>query len=196
VTIGPEILEPFLCALLNENQQINLTAVRDLAAARILHSLDSLRIQQLSLPPSPQSCLDLGTGNGFPGIALHFIYPQATITLMDRTRKKLVAIERVLATVGIAGIHTIHADAEQAPKQHPELASKFDLVTARAVGDPSKVARMASPLIAPQGHLVLWLDENTSAPAKLTGVELSEVREYELPEPAARRRRLACYRKF
>jgi 16S rRNA (guanine527-N7)-methyltransferase len=195
VTVGPEILEPFLRALLDENTRINLTAVRDLAEARVLHVLDSLALQQLALSPTPTECLDLGSGNGFPGIALRFLYPDAAVTLLDRTRKKLLAIERVLATIGMEGITTIHADAEQAPKSNPELVSKFDLVTARAVADPSRVASLASPLMAEDGHLVLWLDERTTAPTRLTGVKLAKTLDYELPEPASRRRRLAWYRK-
>jgi len=195
VAIGTETLEPFLRALLVENQQINLTGVRDLATARVLHVLDSLAIQGLSLPKPPSECLDLGSGNGFPGLALRFVYPTAAITLLDRTRKKLLAIERVLSTTGITNITTVHVDAEQAPRTHPDLLAKFDLVAARAVGKPARVADLASPLMSPGGHLVLWLDEHTAAPARLTGVELVQTLDYDLPEPAARRRQLACYRK-
>lgn len=196
MTIGPETLEPFLRALLVENQQINLTGVRDLATARVLHVLDSLAIQGLTLPKPPSKCLDLGSGNGFPGVALRFVYPTAAVTLLDRTRKKLLAIERVLSATGITDITTVHVDAEQAPRTHPDLLAKFDLVTARAVGQPTRVAGLASPLMSSGGHLVLWLDEHTAAPTKLTGIELAVSLDYDLPEPAARRRRLACYRKY
>lgn len=186
-------LEPYLRALLEENQHINLTAVRDLDAARVLHVLDSLAIGALDLEP-PRRCLDLGTGNGFPGVALATLFPDTQLTLLDRTRKKLLAIERVLAAAGLdAAITTVHADAAQAPRTHPELRQHFDLVTARAVAAPDVVAPLAAPFIAPGGHLVLWLDRQTPAPVTLPGFERVAMHSYDLPEPAARRRSLACY---
>ena len=195
MTIGPETLERYLRALLEENQRINLTAVRDLAAARVLHVLDSLAIQGLAQPDPPATCLDLGSGNGFPGVALRVVYPQCRVTLLDKTRKKLLAIERVLASAQIEGIETVHVDAAQAPRTHPALLAHFDLVTARAVADPHTVGQLASPFLTSQGRLVLWLDAQTTPPPELAGVQLVDTLEYDLPEPAARHRRLACYQR-
>jgi 16S rRNA (guanine527-N7)-methyltransferase len=188
-------LEPYLRALLQENQHINLTAVRDLDAARVLHVLDSLALGALDFDPPPRRCLDLGSGNGFPGVALRALYPDAEVTLLDRTRKKLLAIARVLEGVGMAqGITTVHVDAAQAPRTHPELLRRFDLVCARAMAAPPRVAELAAPFLAPGGQLVLWLDQQTAAPATLPRLLRVAVHEYDLPAPAARHRRLAAYR--
>ncbi len=193
MTVGPEALEPYLRALLDWNQRINLTAVRDLEAARVLHVLDSLAIQDLALDPPPTDCLDLGTGNGFPGVALRLVFPKAKLTLLDRTRKKLRAIEQILTAAGLDGIDTLHLDAEQAPRTNPDLRARFDLITARAVAPPDKLAHLAHPLLSPSGHLVLWLDEQTTAPTRLPGLHLVSTHEYQLPAPAARTRHLAHY---
>ena len=193
MTGAAEELEPYLRALLAENQKINLTGIRDLDTARVLHVLDSLALAALDLG-TPSRCLDLGTGNGFPGVALRVLYPEAEVTLLDRTRKKLLAIERVLARVGMEGFHTVHADAAHAPNTHPDLRRRFDLVAARAVAAPHKVAELAGPLTAPGGLLALWLDAATEPPGDLPAFTLTREHVYDLPEPAARRRRIAAYR--
>ena len=41
-------LEPYLRAMLDENTRINLTAIRDLDAARVLHVQDSLAMRDLA----------------------------------------------------------------------------------------------------------------------------------------------------
>ena len=80
----------YLDAMLLTNQHINLTAVRSKEAAVVLHALDSLAFGLTGL--KPHHVLDLGTGNGFPGIAVAALHPHATINLMDKTGKKVRAI--------------------------------------------------------------------------------------------------------
>lgn len=58
----------YLDAMLTINEQINLTAVRDREHAVVLHVLDGLAFDLLGL--HPRHGLDLGTGNGFPGVAV------------------------------------------------------------------------------------------------------------------------------
>ena len=192
MTAPAAALLPYLRALLEENQRINLTAIRDLEAAQVLHIDDSLAVGDLDLPP-PTSCLDIGTGNGFPGIALKILWPQAHVVLLDRTLKKLRAIERVMNHAGIEGVDTIHADASQLPRLFPELRRTFNLITARAVAAPEKLAPLALPLLTRGGHLVLWLDERTAPTERLEGLQLIQVHEYQLRTPAERRRRLGVY---
>jgi 16S rRNA (guanine527-N7)-methyltransferase len=185
-------LERYLEALLRKNRELNLTAIRDAASARILHVQDSLEISALGL--SPRCCLDLGSGNGFPGVALRLLYPDARVCLMDRSQKKLRAIAEILEEVELGAVELLHLDAVQAPSLRPDLRQGFDLIAARALGKPETVAALSRPLLAAKGHLVLWLDKETAAPKKLCGLTLWREHHYELPEPAARHRRLACYR--
>ena len=109
-----------------------------------------------------------------------------------------IASKELRQTIGFMGdlnITTRHVDAAQAPKVHPELREHFDLITARAVAMPDVVAPLAFPMLAKGGRLVLWLDEGTEPPRSLPGLRLEGDHPYVLPEPAARNRRLACYRR-
>ncbi len=193
---GATRLLAYLDAMLVENQSINLTAIRDPETAVMLHALDSASLGCVQLEQPPRSCLDLGTGNGFPGIAIACLFPEAKVALMDRTLKKLTAIGRALKNAGFEDgvFETVQMDAAEGTGRG--LGHRFDLVTTRAVGPPQEMGRLAGPLLAPGGSLCTWLSEDTQAPEKLKGgLRLKEVHTYTLPSPADRSRRLAHYAK-
>ena len=183
----------YLDAMLAVNEHINLTAVRDREHAVVLHALDGLAFGLTGLRPS--HALDLGTGNGFPGIAVAALHPRSSVMLLDRTSKKIRAIGTCLLTARVQGVETMQLDAAQAPGLHKEMRQAFDCVTSRAVGTPAEIALMAKPLLSQRGALVLWLDAATEAPPQLEGMRREADIAYDLPEPAARRRRLVVYRR-
>lgn len=197
-TLGAIIDEPraarllaYLDAMLTLNEQINLTAVRDRQAAIVLHALDGLAFARTGLHPA--HALDLGTGNGFPGVCIATLHPQASVVLMDRTGKKVRAIGSCLVTAKLDQVETLTLDAEQAPGLRKDLRHAFDLVTARAVGKPEQVANMADPLLRPGGSLALWLDAGAEAPERLGSLWRTNLLSYTLPEPAARQRQLGVW---
>jgi len=181
----------YLDAMLATNQHINLTAVRDREQAVVLHALDSLAFQLSGL--HPRHVLDLGTGNGFPGVGVAALCPRATAALMDKTGKKVRAIGTCLVTAGIDRIETIQMDASQAPALRKDFRHGFDLCTARAVARPDVVASLAEPLVRPGGHLALWLEDGAEVPDKLGRFRHERTWRYELPAPAARVRQLAVW---
>lgn len=194
-SVAREQLLPYLDAMLRENTRVNLTAVRDPEQARVLHIEDSLAVAALGLAPT--RCLDLGSGNGFPGVALCALFPEAEVFFLERSHKKVVAIQRIFATrevraCGLRPPHLLHLDAAQAPALRRDLLGHFDLVTARALGPPEQAAKLARPFLRDDGSLVLWLAEDTPAP-ELSGFKEPGIRRYSLLEPAPRSRCLARY---
>jgi len=187
---GP--LLAYLDAMLALNEQINLTGIRDRETAVVLHVLDSLAFGLLRL--QPRHVLDLGSGNGFPGVAVAALQPRASVVLLDRTGKKVRAIGSCLLTAKLSGIETLLGDAAQVPALHRELRKACDLVLARAVGAPTQLAEMAAPLLRHGGQMVLWLDADAEVPERLPGFRRQQQIGYDLPAPAARHRQIACWR--
>ncbi|MCB9877176.1 MAG: class I SAM-dependent methyltransferase [Planctomycetes bacterium] len=183
----------YLDAMLQTNEHVNLTGVRDWDQAVVLHALDSLAFGKAGV--EPHHVLDIGTGNGFPGVGVAALFPRATVLLIDRTGKKVRAIGMCLVTAGLDRVETRQLDAQQAPALHKELRHAFDVATARAVGQPAQMAELAEPLVRPGGHLVLWLDADAETPERLGKFRLARVVEYDLPEPAARHRKLGVYQR-
>lgn len=183
----------YLDAMLATNEHVNLTAVRDRDQAIVLHVLDSLAFARTGL--HPQHVLDLGTGNGFPGVAVAALHPGASVLLMDRTGKKVRAVGGCLVTARLDGVETLQLDAAQAPSLRRDLRHAFDVVLARAVGRPAELHELADPLLRPGGSLVLWLEAEAEVPERLGALRLERRHVYDLPEPAARRRQLGHWRK-
>jgi 16S rRNA (guanine527-N7)-methyltransferase len=186
----------YLDAMLAENEHVNLTAVCEHEAAVLFHALDSLALACGGLERAPVRALDLGTGNGFPGVAIACVFPWSKVVLMDRTLKKLKAIERALVSAGfgMAQFETIQMDAHEAPARG--FKSSFDLITARAVAPPEELAPLAKPLLTRGGRLLCWLSEEAVVQNQLKGgLKRVHTFEYSLPEPADRRRRLVHYRR-
>ncbi len=171
----------YLELMLAENRQVNLTAVREFDQALVLHACDSLAFTMTGI--CPDRALDLGSGNGFPGVAVATLCPQAEVTLLDRTRKKLEAIERCLAAAGLLGPTTRHADASQLATVAPELRQSYDLITVRAVATPVQLIKLARPLLRRDGRLLLWVSEATAAELDATKLGGVQRWKYELPSP-------------
>ncbi|QDV08025.1 Ribosomal RNA small subunit methyltransferase G [Planctomycetes bacterium Poly30] len=196
---GARRLLGYLDAMLDENTRINLTAVRERDAAVRLHALDSVALACLEPEGGPARppglALDLGTGNGFPGVAIACLYPDVRVVLMDRRLKKLHAIQRALAAAGFEPEQFEIAHMDAAAARNEGYRARFDLITTRAVGPPEAVGKLAKPLLAPGGRFVAWMSDETEALAKLKcGLELAGSAEYALPAPADRTRRIASYR--
>lgn len=103
--------------------------------------------------------LDLGSGAGFPGIALAAWYPEAAVTLVERRQKRAAFLEVVAGEARLRNV-TVHCgDADQLP-------SGWDGLISRAFRAPADVATLARRLLRPGGTLVLMLArEDAPAPA-------------------------------
>jgi 16S rRNA (guanine527-N7)-methyltransferase len=67
------------------NSKLNLTRLvedDDFWIAQVFDSLWPL-VGRLNGPPSPLRCVDVGTGGGFPGLAVAIALPEARLTLID-----------------------------------------------------------------------------------------------------------------
>lgn len=135
--------------LIETNRRFNLTAVTDPDEVTVKHFADSLVLLGKTELPAGASLLDVGTGAGFPGLALKLARPDLQVAFLDGTRKKLGFISSVLEETGLAG-ETLHLRAEEAGKQ-PKYREKFDFVTARAVADMAVLVEYCLPFVRAGG---------------------------------------------
>lgn len=173
MTPRPEILPPgctlddaaweriaaFVAALLEENQHLNLTGAKSDEELWRTHVADSLALLPHLVPLTPGAALDIGTGGGLPGLVLACALPATTWTLLDSTHKKIDAVGRIAARIGLANVRAVWGRGELLAKA--ELASRFDVVTARAVAELSELVMLASKLLRPGG--VAWFYKTTTA---------------------------------
>ena len=144
--------------------------------------------------------MDLGTGNGLPGIAAALLWPGARTILVDRREKKIRAVERCLALAGLPpSIVGVACDGRELSRNGPDLVRAVDLVTVRAVGDLASTTREAAPWLARGGRIVHWkaaaLDavERAAGDAMARSLRLEALPDVEFTLGSGAARRLVTY---
>jgi 16S rRNA (guanine527-N7)-methyltransferase len=101
---------------------------------------------------------DVGTGAGFPGIALKVLNPDLQLVLIESNAKKAAFLSECLRQIGIIGAEVYRGRFEDFPSK----SAPFDFVAARALGAYPTLAKWSRAMLAPGGKLVLWLGERDS----------------------------------
>ena len=138
--------------LVEWNEKINLTAITDPEGVTIKHFLDSMTIFSYVDIPESAKIIDVGTGAGFPGLAMLIARPDLDMTLMDSTKKRLTVIEDILEKIGLSA-NIVHSRAEDAGKSK-EYRELFDFATARAVTNLRDLAEYCLPFVKVGGSFV------------------------------------------
>ncbi|NLA95769.1 MAG: 16S rRNA (guanine(527)-N(7))-methyltransferase RsmG, partial [Clostridiaceae bacterium] len=76
------------------NRKMNLTSIIDDEPVARLHFEDSWRVA--AYIPQGARLIAVGTGAGFPGMALALIRPDLQVTLLDATLKKVKFLQDVI----------------------------------------------------------------------------------------------------
>lgn len=87
-----------------KNEVMNLTRIVEPEDMAVRHALDSLAAMPLLVGTDEQPIrrvCDLGTGAGYPGLALAIAVPGLKVTLLDATRKKVAFLAEVVADLGL-----------------------------------------------------------------------------------------------
>jgi 16S rRNA (guanine527-N7)-methyltransferase len=184
-SVAMDRLDLVIHRLYEANQHVNLTRVPSDKAV-MLHLLDSLTLGSAVTIQERARMLDMGTGAGFPGIPLAIAYPSVRMTLVDSTRKRLNYIETLITELKIDNVRLVHGRAEDL--LNSDLCRSFDIVTARAVADMSRLAGWLIPFVAPLGFAVAYKSESARAEIKqagsviqLMGGRLERIAEVRLP---------------
>ena len=138
--------------LVEWNEKINLTAITDPEGITIKHFLDSLTILGYVDIPEGAKVIDVGTGAGFPGLAMLIARPDLDMTLIDSTKKRLMVIENILETIDLKA-NVVHARAEEAG-QNKNYREKYDFSTARAVTNLRDLAEYCLPFVKVGGSFI------------------------------------------
>jgi 16S rRNA (guanine527-N7)-methyltransferase len=168
----------------------NLTAIRGVEAGIDRHLLDSLvALGHPRLAGAP-AAVDLGSGAGFPGLALAAARPEMAVTLVESERRKAGWLLR--ASVDFPNVRVVADRSEHLAAREREA---FPVVLARALGPVPVALELAAPLVAVGGAVLLWRGDradpaeeaDAAAAAGLLGLAPEAPLEAR-PFPGARRR--------
>ncbi|MBR1636174.1 MAG: 16S rRNA (guanine(527)-N(7))-methyltransferase RsmG [Lachnospiraceae bacterium] len=139
--------------LLEWNQKMNLTAITDPKEVAVKHMVDSLSAFDASLFRDGMRVIDVGSGAGFPGLALKIYFPSMKMVLLDSLQKRVKFLETVVSVLGLSGVVCVHGRAEETARQK-EYRERFDLALSRAVARLSVLSEYTLPFVRVGGSLL------------------------------------------
>jgi len=124
-----------------------LTAIEDRGEAWAMLVEDALRgvdvVRGMAGP-----IVDVGSGNGSPGLPLAASFPEREVTLLDSNRRKTQFLERVAGD--FPNVNVAWGRAE-------EQDGRFGVAVAKALAPPAVALEWLLPLVEEGGAAVLWL---------------------------------------
>lgn len=141
--------------ILNRNRFINLTAITEREDFWIRHYADSLLCWGFPEVREAERIIDIGTGAGFPGVPLAFLFPEKNFVLADSLRKRLRIIEDLCREAALLNVRTLHGRAEDLGrmKEHRE---RYRLCVSRAVAPLPVLAEYTLPFLETGGSLLAY----------------------------------------
>lgn len=140
-----------LLALL-EGDEHAPTGIRDREEASQRHVADSLAALVVTPLRHARRIADLGSGAGFPGLAIAVALPGAEVALVESQRRKCEFLARACEAANLANARVVCARAEDWPEGR--LAN--DALLARALAAQPVVLEYAAPLLRVGGILIDW----------------------------------------
>ncbi|MGE5595653.1 MAG: 16S rRNA (guanine(527)-N(7))-methyltransferase RsmG [Hyphomicrobiales bacterium] len=127
--------------------RVRVTAVAPDEAVRrhYAESLELLRIVRAHTPAGP--LVDVGSGGGFPGLAIAAVEPETPVHLVEPLQKRARFLQDAAAELGLANVQ-VHAMRAEDAGRGP-LRNSAAVVTARAVAELRELLEYTAPLAAP-----------------------------------------------
>lgn len=161
VTLSDEQIRQFLKyfeMLVEWNEVMNLTAITEYDEVMKKHFVDSISLCKAYDVTQNKTVIDVGTGAGFPGLALKIAFPNLQVTLLDSLNKRINFLNEVISALGLTGVETIHGRAEDYAKPG-KCREKYDLCVSRAVANLSTLSEYCLPFVKVGGKFISYKSE-------------------------------------
>lgn len=160
--------------LLEWNERINLTAIREPVLIQQRHFLDSLTCATVTGDLNDRSLIDVGTGAGFPGLPLKILFPRLKLTLVESVQKKARFLEEVATTLGLAGVNVV-AERAEVLGQQAAYRGQYDWAVARAVAELRTLVEYLLPFCRVGGCALAQKGENAAVEAAAASDAIAEL---------------------
>jgi 16S rRNA (guanine527-N7)-methyltransferase len=142
-----ERMERFISLLAEENARQNLVSSASLEQVWVRHIADSLQLID-HVPRETSPWLDLGTGAGFPGLAIAIALPHAEVVMVESRKRRVEFLDHVRTSLGLHKSRVVGSRLE--------TAASFDaaVISARAFAPLDKLIDLSARFST---HSTVWL---------------------------------------
>lgn len=137
--------EHFAHMLQEQGELRGLVGPREMPRLWTRHIVNSAAV--VPFLPGRGSVADVGSGAGFPGIVVALLRPDLEVTLIETMERRVEWLSDVVAELDLDNVEVRRARAE-------DVHERYDVVTARAVANLSRLVRLTSHLLRQGGCLL------------------------------------------
>lgn len=138
--------------LLRWNAKISLTSITSPSGILERHFGESLfALNAASIRGGRLA--DVGSGAGFPGMALRMVLPELELTMIESNQRKSAFLAELVRTLGLSSVQIITKRVADVVWEGPGA----DFVTSRALGSYVELLKWVPKSASPEGWVVLWL---------------------------------------
>ena len=166
------------------NRRLRLTGDPDPVHVAEQHIADSLAV--VGVLPDAGPVIDIGSGQGFPGIILGCVRPELELVLIESRRRRASFLREAARQIPLPRVQVLEARAESVGEP---FAGRGRMIVGRALR-LDLLLSLGSPLLAPDGRAIAMQTErglaNARAVAARGGFRVCEERRYALPDGSRR----------
>ena len=148
-------VQQYMNVLLNWNDKINLTSIRDPLEILYRHFCESM-FAAAATPLEKGRLVDVGSGGGFPGLPLKIIRPELEVFLVESNIKKATFLAEVVRNLEVSGARVLVSRYEELTEE----LTPIDYVCSRALGEYANFLTWAGSERVAAKQAVLWLGGN------------------------------------
>jgi 16S rRNA (guanine527-N7)-methyltransferase len=145
-------IQEYIRLLLVWNDKVNLTAIRDPLDILHRHFCESMFAANV-VELGKCRLADIGTGAGFPGLALKILLPEAQIVLVESNIKKATFLAEVVRALGITGANVLVSRYEELSDE----IAPIDFLLVRALGEFGAFLKWAASERVDAKRVILWV---------------------------------------
>jgi len=155
VQLTPEqlsMVQRYITMLLAWNEKVNLTAIRDPLEILYRHFCESM-YAATAVPLQAGRLADVGSGGGFPGLALKIARPDLQVFLIESNVKKATFLAEVVRELYLVDTPVLVSQYEELGEE----VAPLDFVCSRALGEFGKFLGWAGSAQVAANQAILWV---------------------------------------
>jgi 16S rRNA (guanine527-N7)-methyltransferase len=148
-------VEAYMRLLLKWSAAVNLTSIKNPLDIYRFHFLECFYCA--TFIQDAGTLADVGSGAGFPGLALKLVRPHLNVWLIEPRQKRAIFLKEVIRSLNLKQVWVVQKRVEELSPGSP---SRIDYITARALGRLNIIASWAHSILSEKGMLLLLISES------------------------------------